>query len=623
MLNFGRILEVDLGSKTWQFTPYSAQAAAQVLAGRGFNVWYLYQNMPLNLAPSSPDNALVLSCGALTGTGAPVSSRLHINALSPQTGLLGSSNIGGGFAPQLRALNIQTIIIRGQAPKPVCLLIEADKVTLTDAQSLWGLDTYATHEHLQSRYAAEKIRSLIIGPGAENGARFGCIMADRDHSAGRTGMGTVMGSKRLKAIVVQASLNKISRPIEVNARPAIRNYILQMKNSPHYKGLITHGGAGYVTWADEMGILSTRNYRENHFDAADQIDGKNLVKNITRRRGCPGCPLQCKAELKFGGGKPAMRPEFESMLALGSKCGLGDLEALVYLDNLCSRMGLDTISAGNSIAFAMDLFERGILTAADTDGLKLNWGNSESMQKLIRQMALREGFGAILAQGVRDAAKTIGRGAERFAPHIKGLELAGYHPYNTMGTALGYAVASRGADFNDIFATLEYKWLPEKAFAEFGTPEAVNLDSIYGKAQLVRRAMITGVVLDCLGLCKVPALCLICAFDLVGEAKLLGELGGWPLTASELFSIGERIVNLERLFNIRQGATAADDRLPDMFFSREYNSGEKASKPQEWMEPMKHEFYRAMGWNDQGLPTAEKLAELDLLLPPYLSETAA
>ncbi|MFQ5485608.1 MAG: aldehyde ferredoxin oxidoreductase C-terminal domain-containing protein, partial [Desulfobacterales bacterium] len=239
------------------------------------------------------------------------------------------------------------------------------------------------------------------------------------------------------------------------------------------------------------------------------------------------------------------------------------------------------------------------------------------------QIGSREGFGAILSQGVRNAAKVIGRGSERFAAHVKGLEMSGYHPYSIMGTALGYAVATRGADFNDIYATLEYKWLPEKADREFGTPEAVNLQSIRGKALLIRQAMVVGVVLDSLGLCKVPALCLICKFDLESEAELVSTLIGQPINGSELFRIGERIINLERLFNLRQGAASKDDRLPDMFFKKEYNSARKSSNPQEWMEPMKQDFYHLMGWNEEGIPTGGKLEELGLSPAAYPVESAA
>ncbi len=613
----GQILEIDLSAGDWKFLPYPDDLQWKYLSGRGFNVQYLYNNMPADADPLGPENILLFSCGLLTGTAAPASARLHINARSPLTGLLGSSNIGGNFGAKLRSSGIQSLIIRGKSPEPVYLWIDGDKIEIRNARSIWGLDTWETDEQLKTKLGSEKLEIMTIGPAGESGTLFGCIMTDRDHAAGRTGMGTVMGSKNLKAIVVKEPKNKILFRASENGHEAIKRYIWQMKNSPHYKDIKKHGGAGYVKWADDLGILATRNFRENTFEAAGQIDGKNLEKNIIRTHGCYRCPVRCKAELAFPEGKlkgrKAVRPEFEPMLSLGSRCGLTDLDTLVYLDNLCSRLGMDSISAGGAIAFAMDLFDRGILTPEDTGGLDLSWGNGQAMEVLIRQMAAGEGFGGILAKGVRQAARIIGRGAENYAPHVKGLELAGYHPDNIMGTALGYTVSNRGADFSDVYATLEYKWMPDEKIEEFGLPKTINLNSIHGKAALVRQSMIVGMVMDCLGLCKVPALCLICAYDLVAEAELASELTDQPVSVGDLFAAGERILNLERLINLRFGATEADDRLPDMFFDKEYNSGKQPSKPQEWMEPMKREFYAAMGWDENGRPAEEKLVQLGLL----------
>jgi aldehyde:ferredoxin oxidoreductase len=440
-------------------------------------------------------------------------------------------------------------------------------------------------------------------------------------------MGTVMGSKNLKAIVVKAQRSRIAFRPKNDIHEAVKRYLLQIKYAPEFKNMKVHGGAGYVDWADDMGILGTRNYRDYHYEDVERIDGKLLQENITRKRGCPRCPVQCKARLEFSTGrlkgKEAVRPEFEPMLALGARCGLNDLQTLVYLDNLCSRLGLDSISAGTAIAFAMDLFDRGIIRASDTGGLDLTWGNGDSMEKLIRQMAYGKGFGKVLARGVRKAAQIIGCGAENYAAHVKGLEMAGYHPHNMMGTALGYSVSSRGADFSEVYATLEYKWLPEKATEVFGTPVSPDPRSIQGKAQLVRRSMIVGSVLDSLGLCKVPALCLICAYDLVGEAELVSASSGRTVSVTELFLAGERIVNLERLFNQRHGAGISNDQLPAMFFDKEYNAGIEPSKPAEWMEPMKQQFYDIMGWDDAGHPTAEKLAELGLSGLPFAAQPAA
>ncbi len=627
MKSFGLILDVDLSAGNWRILEFSEDDVSGYLGGRGINVKYIYDNIPADIDPLGSDNILVLSCGLLTGTAAPASSRLHINALSPLTGLLGSSNVGGDFGVQLRSCGIQQLIVRGRALAPVYLWIDADTVEIRNAKSLWGLDTWETQDHLKQNLGSENLKILTIGPGGENGTLFGCILTERDHVAGRTGMGSVMGSKNLKAIVIRDQ--KAKRPFRSseNGHEAIKRYVWQIRNSPHFKEVKKFGGAGYVKWADDLGILATRNYREYHFEDAERIDGKQLEKNVTRRRGCPRCPIQCKAELKFQKGRlkdiEVVRPEFEPMLSLGSKCGLNDLDTLIYLDNLCTRLGIDNISAGSAIAFAMDLYDRGIIDSDDTGGLDLSWGNGESMEILIRQMVSEQAFGAVLSKGVRRAARTIGRGAERFAAHVKGLELSGYHPDNIMGTALGYAVASRGADFNDIYATMEYKWLPDQKMEALGSPRIADLKSIHGKAELVRRSMIIGVVLDSLGLCKLPALCLICSYDLVAEAELVNALLGVEVDALKLFAAGERIVNLERLFNLKHGVSHVDDRLPDMFFEKDYNAGQEPSKPFEWMEPMKQEFYLVMGWDDEGRPTAEKLAELGIDSIPCATQPAA
>ncbi len=627
MRSVGKILDVDLSAGSWRFSEFAGDGVPEYLGGRGINVKYIYDNIPAEIDPLGPENILVFACGLLTGTAAPASSRLHINALSPLTGLLGSSNVGGDFGVQLRICGIQQIILRGRASTPVYLWIDADTVEIRNAKSLWGLDTWETQDHLKQNLGSENLKIMTIGPGGENGTLFGCILTERDHVAGRTGMGSVMGSKNLKAIVIRDRKAKKLFESSENGHEAIKRYVWQITNSPHFKAVKKFGGAGYVNWANDLGILATRNYRDYHFEDAERIDGKLLEKNITRRRGCPRCPIQCKAELKFQKGRlkdcEVVRPEFEPMLSLGSKCGLNDLETLVYLDNLCTRLGIDNISAGSAIAFAMDLYDRGLIDSDDTGGLDLCWGNGEAMETLIRQMVSGEGFGAVLSKGVRRAARTIGRGAEHFAAHVKGLELSGYHPDNIMGTALGYTVSSRGADFNDIYATMEYKWLPEQEIEEFGSPRAADLKSIHGKAELVRRSMIIGVVLDSLGLCKLPALCLICAYDLVAEAELATALLEEAVEPSQLISAGERIVNLERLFNLKHGATYADDRLPDMFFEKDYNAGREPSKPYEWMEPMKREFYSVMGWDDEGRPTADKLAELGIDPIAYAPKPAA
>jgi aldehyde:ferredoxin oxidoreductase len=287
------------------------------------------------------------------------------------------------------------------------------------------------------------------------------------------------------------------------------------------------------------------------------------------------------------------------MVNLGAKCGLANLEAVLRLDNLCAELGMDTISTGTVVGFAMDLFDRRLLGREETQGLDLSWGNGEAMEALIRQIAERRALGAVLALGVKRAARELGPEAERYAPHVKGLELPGYHPAHIMGTALGYMVSARGGDFSNIYASLEYTWPPERAEAELGYRFSPRIDEIQGKAYLVRSAVLVNIAMDCLGLCKVPALSLLRGFDLEAEAELARSLTGRKIEVSSLVRVGRRVADLERLFNLRHGAGPEDDRLPRMFTERPYGS---AAGVEGRYEAMLEEYYRLMGWDEQGRP---------------------
>lgn len=614
MKSLGKILDVNLTDSRITISDLREELVEKFFGGRGLSVWFLYENIAQGVNPLGPENVLILSCGFLTGTAAPSSSRLHVGSKSPLTGLLGSSNVGGGFGAMLRSCGFQSILIRGRARRPVYLWIHDERAEIVEANLLWGLDTSETDSRLKRDLRDDKVGIMTIGPGGENLVLFASIISDRDHAAGRTGMGAVMGSKHLKAIVVRGGKgNATSDP---SALSSVQDYIQRIKNSPLYQRYSTYGIAGSVKPADKMGVLGTRNYRNVRFEGTDRISGEKLYEYVTRPKSCHRCPVHCKAEIKIPHGKfsgtEGVRPEFETIMALGSKCGLNDTEALIYLSNLCNHLGIDTNSTGSVIAFAMDLYDRGILSLEDTRGIDLTWGNSEAMEKLIHQIARREGLGAILSQGVRRAAIIIGKGSERFAYHVKGLELPGSDPRGLMGTALGYAVSTRGADFSNVYALPECRWSPEKAEAEFGIREVADRFSTEGKGVLVRRSMIVCAAIDCLGICKVPALSIIGDFDLKNEAALTKSLSGEEFGYEDLFQIGERVLNLERLFDLRHGATSADDRIPDKFVQEPIDEGPGEGKKVEGLEATVKGFYRAMGWDEEGVPSQEKLESLGL-----------
>ena len=609
MTTAASILNIDLSSATIETSLLPQEQIDRYIGGRGFNVGYLYEHLLWDVHPLGPENILMISAGLLTGTKAPSSSRIHVSALSPQTGLIGSSNVGGHLGVRFHDFGIQSVIIKGCAERPVYVYVHEKGIEFRDASFLWGLDTVATQTALETKLDDKRIKSITIGPAGENKIPFACLITDADHAAGRTGMGAVMGSKNLKAVVFGKPAKKKQKPLTATAREAIDHYVGLIKSSTKYQAFSEYGGAGFLTWADEMQIMPTRNYQKTRFEGIERLDGRRLVSHKIRSRGCTRCVIQCKAELKIKAGQFAgqrmHRPEFESLMVLGAKCGLDDADAVTYLDNLCSRLGMDTLSAGSVIAFAMDLFERGIITEEDTDGLPIKWGDVAVMETLLKQIAHGRRFGKVLGQGVKAAAEHIGGKAVELAPHVIGLELTAYHPENLLGTALGYMVSSRGGDY--VYASMEHRWSPEKARAELGSPKAVDRHSFEAKGELVRRAMLVNIALDSLGLCRVPALTCIGDFDLLHEADLAAAITDLPISAEALFLAADRIATLERLFNLRQGLFADQERLPPIFFK---NEGQKLTL--ERMNQMLAEFYHVMGWDRLGRPTPEKLAALEI-----------
>jgi aldehyde:ferredoxin oxidoreductase len=600
---FGQVLNVNLNSGQCCLTAFP-ETASEYIGGRGFNIWYLYDHLPAGTDPLAPENILLLSCGLLTGSSAPASARLHLNALSPLTGILGSSNIGGYAGAWLRSCNITSVIITGKAPKPVCLYIDSDETRIKDASHLWGRDAFETQDIInqdiiKQAHKNKKLRILTIGPGGESNVRFAAIMSERDHAAGRTGMGSVMGSKNLKAVVIFKGGHKHFHAVTPSQKKAVKAYTSEIKNSSEFGFFSKYGGAGYVKWVNDFGIMGSKNYSKIGVRNIDKIDGRQLEKNIVRSGGCFRCPVQCKAHLKIEGTDEfSTRPEFEPVINLGPKCGLDDLNQIIKLDNLCNRLGVDSTSAASVIAFAMDLFEKKLLPDDLVADLDLSWGNAATMEKLLYLMVEGKGLGKILSLGVRKAAEIIGNGASEHAAHVKGLELTAYHPAAIMGTALGYAVSSRGGDYNNVYASLEYSWTEAEAKNEFGTEEAVNIKSVKAKGRLIKKAVTANIIADCLGLCKVPVLSFLRSFNLENEIRLINGLTGLGISNTDLFEAGEKIAALEKLFNIRHANEDIEDKLPEMFINKDSDQGLTLQN----FETMLQEYYNAMGWDEKGIP---------------------
>jgi aldehyde:ferredoxin oxidoreductase len=613
-INFGRIIDIDLSSRRIDARTFTEAMALEMLGGFGYNVHFLYESLEAGCDPLGPENIMIVSPGLLTGSAAPSSSRVHVNALSPLSGLIGSSSLGGFLGSKLRALGIATLIIRGAAEAPVLLSIDEGGARILDAGDLWGMDTRKTDAAVKTLVGDEEAEILTIGTAGENRVRYACIMAGIDHSAGHTGMGAVMGSKRLKAICVSSAERPEKAPPE--AKPAVREYIKSIRGSvSRYQDYSQLGSSGDVLELNQMGLLGTRNYRSMRLEGAERIDGRNLKSYVVRTITCPRCVVHCKAEVELKEGKyrgfRGGRPEYETVIDLGALCGLTDPEALIYLSNLCNILGMDTISTGSVIAFAMDLYDRKILSREQIDGIDLTWGNAEAMERIMNRIAVRQGIGDTLAEGVFRAARMIGSGAEQYAYHVKGVELYGSDPRGMMGTALSYAVSMRGGDFTSVYPVPEFRYTEERAEQEFGTRKAVDRMATAGKGALVRYCLIVSSIIDSLGICKVPALTIAGNFDLEKETRLVRALTGLDLTRERLLHIGERIVNMEKLFNLRFGATPELDTLPEKFLNEPIGEGPSTGAKVD-LKPMLREFYEIMGWDEQGVPLSGTLTRLDL-----------
>jgi len=609
----GDILDIDLSSLTVTHRPIADRLVRRVLLGRGLNSLTLLEEAGTEVEPLDPVSPLLFTCGLLTGTRAPSAARVQVSARSPLTGLLGSSSVGGTVGPALRSNGVQSIKVTGRADGPVYLFISGRQAELRDAAHLWGLDSQETARRLAADLEEDGLAMFLIGPAGEHLLPLACIVTQRGHAAGRTGMGAVMGSKNLKAVVVKRA-KEAGRAGE-DVREAAGRYLAKIKVAPNYADKAAHGTSSAVNFVNDMGILGSYNYERPCFEGAAAIDGTNMDQYVERRRSCRRCPVHCKAEVRLDSGRYAgtegERPDFEPIASWGSKAGVSDPEAVIYLHHLCDLFGIDSVSAGNAVAFAMDLWEKGILTADDTGGLELVWGDVAVMETLVRQMAAGEGFGALLGRGVREAARVIGRGAERFAYHVKGLELTAFDPRGASAAGLGYAVSSRGGDFTSVYARHEFSLTPAQGEALYGDERASDRTSPVGKAAMVKRSMVICAVLDSIGLCKIPALTLVNEFDLVSEADLVSAVAGLPLTPDELFVIGERIVDIERLLNARFGAESGDDTLPAFFLEEPLLEGPVAGSSID-LGVMIAEFYETMGWSLQGVPTASTLRRLGL-----------
>ncbi len=613
----GRILRVDLSRGVHCVQRLRPGEARRFLGGRGLNSWRLFEEVPPDVDPMGEENLLIVGVGPLTGTGISGAARVTFTALSPQTGILGDANAGGFFGPELKFAGFDQAIVEGTSSRPVFLLISDDDVQIRDATHLWGRDVPATQAAIRDELADQRVQVACIGPAAENGVRFAGIFCNVARAAARTGMGTVMGAKNLKAIAVRGTgAVQVADP---DTFAALMNGLNgDLMGHPDYPARVHMGTTKLVSALNEFGCLSTRHFQTGRFEGAGRVSGETLAAAYKRKgKACYACNIPCSRHIVIpgDGGFEMEGPEFEGLAGFSSRVGVDDLEAALRAANYCNLAGVDVISASEVISFMMELYERGTVSRDECDGLDLTWGNHAAVMQLLQMIVRREGLGDLLADGVVAAAARIGRDAESLAMHVKGLEIFQADPRGIKAYALGVAVASRGGDHCRSEPSFEFTGSEAEALERYGTADAAHRLRPGGKGRVVREAEELAALADSLTMCKNTVVNME-AVDYGGAAALLRALTGRSWDAEELQLLCERIVNLERLYLVRAGISARDDRLPSRFTREPLppDSGPSAGSRVE-LDAMLSEYYQVRRWDPQtGRPTAEKLTQLGL--PP-------
>jgi aldehyde:ferredoxin oxidoreductase len=604
----GQILRVDLTSGNIISEPLPEREARLFLGGSGLASWYLFKEVPAGVDPLGPENKLIYMTGPLTGTLSPSSGRFSAVAKSPLTGFWGSANSGGRFGLDLKKSGFDGIILEGVSPKPVALVINDGRAELVKADSLWGLGVTETTEILKKGYGP-KLNVSCIGLAGEKKVRYAAIMNDIHRALGRCGLGAVMGSKGLKAVAAGGSQSirvadkTAFREAAKTAGDFVNESLLKMT-------LEVYGTDMVLDLVNIKGGLPTRNWQSGSCTYADAINGPAInEKVLTGRKACFGCPIACGRQSEVKSGKYACKgegPEYESVGAFGPMCDVSDLEAITHAHILCNEYGLDTVSAGSTIAFAMECFEKGLLTIKETDGLALSFGDADIMIEMIHRIARREGLGDLLAEGTRRMAQTLGRGSEHFAMQVKGLELPAYDCRATKMTGLGFVTANRGGDHitayvqGPTFLDIPFLIVEESTIED---PQKENPT----EARVVKDLEDALTVFDAVGACKFMGMALM-AEDVV---PVIAQATGWDFSIKEFRTAGERIFNLARAFNCREGMTRKDDTLPDRLLKEPMKDGPAAGLIVD-LEPLLDAYYQYRGWDDQGCPTLETLQRLDL-----------
>lgn len=598
----GKILYVDLSSGSTKTEPLTEEFAKQYIGGTGFGIKTLLDNQKPGVEPFDPANPLIFTVGPLAGTMAPTTGKYGAFAKSPESKFLGEGYSTGFFGPELKRAGYDILVIKGRAQKPSYLWIDDNSIQILDAKHLWGKTTWETETAIREELGDYYIRIATIGPAGENRVRIGCIINDHWRAVGRTGLGAVMGSKNLKAVAVRGT-NDITVADPEGLREHCQELYEDMRHSPKTVKYRTLGTPANVLKLNKNAALPTRNCQSATFEGAEKVSGEYLNEHfIVKIQGCDACPMRCEhvAVIPEGPWKgTSARIPYEPLMAFAPFCGVDRLEGVIKAKDICDKYGMDAISTGIIIGFAMECFEKGLINEKDTGGLDLQFGNYEAMVEMAEKIALRQDIGDTLAEGVKRAAQKIGKDSQEFAMHIKGVEVTGYDIRGLKTCALGYAVSRRGAD--------------HQRHGAYGPDLSGEVDRFKvgkGRGKLVIEGEDVYCIFDSLILCKFNRR----LWDYDRMARIYREVTGIPMTGKEIHRAGERISNLGRLYNIREGLTRKDDHLPPRVMNLPIPSGvaEGSFVSQKELDFLLDDYYAARGWTKQGIPTEEKLKELGL-----------
>ena len=609
----GSILRIDLSNHKIMKEPLDTGMASKFIGGRGLNGITLYREVGPDTDPMSPENRLIFGVGPCNGTISLGSGRCTVTGKSPLTGIFGDSNFGGNWAAELKYAGYDQLIIQGKAHSPVYAWVDDDDVEIRPADHLWGKTISETDRILREEIGDPMVQIAYIGPGGERLIKFANIMSNLYRSAGRTGMGCVMGSKNLKAIVLRGTGG-----VKV-ANPQLLMDVIQKAYGILRADKVAQlwGDQGTMCLSEKYNLLGTmcgHNFQIPYLDTSkytgEVFDRKYKVKN----RACMGCPLHCGSFNEITDGPRAGyrwgKMEYGSSDNFLTRLGLDDLEFAMEACRYTDEYTVDSVSLGGAMSFAFECYEKGILTEKDTDGLRLEWGNKEAVWKLMENIVNKKGLGEILAEGSRRASEIIGKGSEEYALHTKGLDHVEADPRGLMAWGLGYAVSSRGADHLRALPAFEMFISPDRAKELFGAEEAGDRFATKGKARMVKWYEELRAFEDSMEVCK-----FICRTELNFPgplAEILEAVTGMGITEKDVLPIGERIVNLERAFNVREGIRRADDSLPRRFLEEPLPFGPAKGHVHK-LEPLLDDYYHARGWDKEtGIPNDEKLEELGL-----------